>query len=590
MSRRDRRRAADAAARRGSSSRRTPTRSPRCGCARARPAGSRSDVSVNARTRSVTQAPAELPDGPAARGLSRRRRAHRLHRRPRARPARRSTPTPILASAETVYASASSLYVATQRCDDGRTGRGDLDPPLRHRPTPAGPRTARAASVPGSCSTSSRSPRTSGVLRAATHARAPATTRRACVTTLAAATAGSSCGAAPSAASARGERIYAVRFLGDTGYVVTFRQTDPLYTLDLADPARPVVRGELKIPGYSAYLHPVGDGLLLGVGQDATRGRATVTGLQLSLFDVSDLAQPGAARSRSSSASRFSSSEVEWDHHAFLWWPRDEARRCCRSTARTSAARPGSPSTAPAGSRRSGRSPTRRAAATPARRRSGARSWSATGCSRSPSCGAKASALAGLADAGWAAFPERRAGPPDGPMRPRRALDPLAQHPEDAAHDLRAAAPCPGASGGSRRSRRRRRPSAPARALRLGRAARERDVLHRRVDRVAAAGAAGGASRPARISRALCASVARAVLRPQRRRLRRGLESSDGSMRDDGREHPRVHDRRRHALLRQQRDRRLADADRGQQRLDVVEVRARVGRHRRAELLRVARA
>ena len=51
--------------------------------------------------------------------------------------------------------------------------------------------------------------------------------------------------------------------------MVTFRQTDPLYVIDLADPTNPVVTGELKIPGYSAYLHPVGDGLLLGVGQDA---------------------------------------------------------------------------------------------------------------------------------------------------------------------------------------------------------------------------------------------------------------------------------------------------------------------------------
>ena len=89
----------------------------------------------------------------------------------------------------------------------------------------------------------------------------------------------------------RGERIYAVRFIGDVGYVVTFRQVDPLYTIDLADPDRPRVLGELKIPGYSAYLHPVGDDLLLGVGQDATdQGR--LQGLQISLFDVSDLARP----------------------------------------------------------------------------------------------------------------------------------------------------------------------------------------------------------------------------------------------------------------------------------------------------------
>ena len=89
----------------------------------------------------------------------------------------------------------------------------------------------------------------------------------------------------------RGEQIYAVRFIGDAGYVVTFRQVDPLYTLDLSDAAEPRVVGELKIPGYSAYLHPVGDGLLLGIGQDANSDGIT-SGVQASLFDVSDPAAP----------------------------------------------------------------------------------------------------------------------------------------------------------------------------------------------------------------------------------------------------------------------------------------------------------
>ncbi|HEY3240842.1 MAG TPA: beta-propeller domain-containing protein, partial [Acidimicrobiia bacterium] len=114
----------------------------------------------------------------------------------------------------------------------------------------------------------------------------------------------------------RGEQIYAVRFIGPVGYVVTFRQTDPLYTIDLSDPASPRVVGELKIPGYSAYLHPVGDGLLLGIGQDATEaGRRT--GAQASLFDVSDPAQP---RRLDQVALGHGSSAVEFDHHAFLWW------------------------------------------------------------------------------------------------------------------------------------------------------------------------------------------------------------------------------------------------------------------------------
>ena len=113
------------------------------------------------------------------------------------------------------------------------------------------------------------------------------------------------------------ERIYSVRFMGDVGYVVTFRQVDPLYTVDLSDPRDPELLGELKIPGYSAYLHPVGDGLLMGVGQDATdEGR--VQGTQVSVFDVSDLSDPG--RVDTHTLSQGTNSEVEYDHHAFLFW------------------------------------------------------------------------------------------------------------------------------------------------------------------------------------------------------------------------------------------------------------------------------
>ena len=116
----------------------------------------------------------------------------------------------------------------------------------------------------------------------------------------------------------RGERIYAVRFIGETGYVVTFRQVDPLYTLDLSNPRLPAVLGELKIQGYSAYLHPVGEELLLGLGQDAT-AEGRVVGTQLSLFDVSNLRNP---RRLAQAVVGPGSSEAEYDHHAFLHWPR----------------------------------------------------------------------------------------------------------------------------------------------------------------------------------------------------------------------------------------------------------------------------
>jgi uncharacterized secreted protein with C-terminal beta-propeller domain len=113
------------------------------------------------------------------------------------------------------------------------------------------------------------------------------------------------------------EQIYSVRFMGDTAYVVTFRQTDPLYTVDLSDPTNPKVVGELKILGYSAYLHPVGEGLLLGIGQDAT-DTGQVKGTQVSLFDVSDPANP--TRIDQITLSEGSNSQVEYDHHAFLYW------------------------------------------------------------------------------------------------------------------------------------------------------------------------------------------------------------------------------------------------------------------------------
>jgi uncharacterized secreted protein with C-terminal beta-propeller domain len=85
------------------------------------------------------------------------------------------------------------------------------------------------------------------------------------------------------------EQIRAVRYFGDVAAVVTFRQTDPLYLLDLS--GQPKVIGELKVPGFSTYLHPIGDGLLLGIGQDAD-SNGMITGMQASVFDISDLRKP----------------------------------------------------------------------------------------------------------------------------------------------------------------------------------------------------------------------------------------------------------------------------------------------------------
>lgn len=100
-----------------------------------------------------------------------------------------------------------------------------------------------------------------------------------------------------------GEDIYAVRFLGDRGYIVTFERIDPLYVLDLANPSSPKVLGVLEIPGFSSYLHPLDNGYLLGVGQqvnannipedgDVTDEPVSEEGMKISLFNVSDPTNP----------------------------------------------------------------------------------------------------------------------------------------------------------------------------------------------------------------------------------------------------------------------------------------------------------
>ena len=121
------------------------------------------------------------------------------------------------------------------------------------------------------------------------------------------------------------ESIRAVRFIEERGYVVTFRQTDPLYVLDLRNAAAPKVVGELKIPGYSGYLHPIGENLLLGVGQSgldsgispAPRTRGGGPGVQFSLFDISDPASPHRIDTQTYGGG---AAAAEFDPKAFLYW------------------------------------------------------------------------------------------------------------------------------------------------------------------------------------------------------------------------------------------------------------------------------
>ena len=117
---------------------------------------------------------------------------------------------------------------------------------------------------------------------------------------------------------AEDERVYSVRFAEEIGYFVTYKQVDPLFTVDLSDPTNPHIRSELKIPGFSEYLHPYDDGLLLGLGQNTStndRGGESRDGLKLSMFDVSD---PDNVTENSVLALPFEWSEASTNHKAVL--------------------------------------------------------------------------------------------------------------------------------------------------------------------------------------------------------------------------------------------------------------------------------
>jgi len=227
----------------------------------------------------------------------------------------------VLASGENVYASATSLYVATTRWGASGPVWSPSSTTAIHRwDISERDRTVYRSSgeIPGHLLNQFSMSEHRGVLRVASTLEEDGSSSR---VTVLDERSGRLQAIGQVGELGRGERIYAVRFIEDAGFVVTFRQTDPLYAIDLSDPARPVKRGELKIPGYSAYLHPAGDDLLIGVGRDGTESGG-VLGVQISLFDVSDLDHP--RRLHAQALGSETRSEVETDHHAFLWWPKTQ--------------------------------------------------------------------------------------------------------------------------------------------------------------------------------------------------------------------------------------------------------------------------
>lgn len=140
----------------------------------------------------------------------------------------------------------------------------------------------------------------------------------------------------PEAIGKPGEDIYAVRFIEDKAYIVTFLRIDPLYVIDLTDNTAPVIAGELEIPGFSSYLHPMENGYLLGVGQEVNGGAlpetgsvpliepVTPTGMKVSLFDVSDPSNP---MELATVVRENSYTPVEYDYRALSVLKLDDAYR-----------------------------------------------------------------------------------------------------------------------------------------------------------------------------------------------------------------------------------------------------------------------
>ena len=120
---------------------------------------------------------------------------------------------------------------------------------------------------------------------------------------------------------APGEQIYSVRFMGDRAYMVTFRQIDPFFVLDLSNPSAPKIAGKLKLPGFSNYLHPYDETHIIGLGKETEEGKEGQVfqkGVKLSLFDVSDIANPREV-AKYEIGDRGSDSNALYDHKAFLF-------------------------------------------------------------------------------------------------------------------------------------------------------------------------------------------------------------------------------------------------------------------------------
>jgi len=243
------------------------------------------------------------------------------------------TEVTVVGDANTVYASESSLYVAFTApsgpvAEPMQGGQPTADETVIDKfdlSTPAAPSYVGSGDVPGSLIGQYAMSEYQGDLRVATtvgqatpppgEGVAPSTLSDNRITVLTAQS-GSLSPVGSVTGLGTGEKIYAVRFDGPLAYVVTFNQTDPLFVVDLHDPANPKTAGQLPLTGYSSFLQPLANGLLLGVGQDVNSSLRS-DGLQVSLFDVSNPASPTLV-GKDVIANAYSGAQS--DPHALLYW------------------------------------------------------------------------------------------------------------------------------------------------------------------------------------------------------------------------------------------------------------------------------
>ncbi|AUX38226.1 MULTISPECIES: beta-propeller domain-containing protein [Sorangium] len=235
--------------------------------------------------------------------------------------------TSIIGATDTVYSSHDALYVAArgwQQPTAPSAVNASTDVTHLHKfdlvADPSQPRYVASGSVPGHILNQFSLDEHNGKLRVSTTAMVPGTerwtTRNGVFVLEAQGTELARIGAITDLAP--GEQIRSTRFIGDRGYVVTFLQVDPLFVLDLSDPASPSVAGELKIPGFSEYMHPLDDGHLLAIGRDGDES-GRVTGLSLQIFDVTNPSAPALLHKESLDGD-YAFSEAEYNHKAFTYY------------------------------------------------------------------------------------------------------------------------------------------------------------------------------------------------------------------------------------------------------------------------------